>query len=77
MDQLNTILLCAVSLEEIGHVHLQQHQSQFQLVLLPPPAQASLRAQSLGTARIHIRSTTAGRLIANKLLELINPNVWL
>ena len=46
-------------------------------VLLPPPAQASLRAQSLGTARIHIRSTTAGRLIANKLLELINPNVWL
>lgn len=46
-------------------------------VEIPPAALASLRAQSLGNARIHIRSTTVGRFLGEKALDLIDPNIRL
>jgi len=33
--------------------------------------------QSSGTARIHIRSTSVGRLVADKFLDIIDPNIRL
>jgi len=47
------------------------------VISLTPEALASLRPQSLGTAKIHIRSTTVGRLVADKFLDIIDPNIRL
>jgi len=47
------------------------------IVDLPPAARDALRAQTLGTAKIHVRSTTVAGWLGDKALDLIDPNIRL
>lgn len=61
-----------------GHPHPSLPHYEAEAVLdIPPAARDALRAQSLGTARIHVRSTTAARWLGDKALDLIDPNLRL
>jgi len=58
------------------HPSIAHYEAEAQ-VDIPAAALATLRAQSLGNARIRVRSTTVGRFLGEKALDLIDPNIRL
>lgn len=61
-----------------GHPHpsLPHYEAEAEIAI-PPASMECLRAQALGTARIHIRSTTVAGWLGDKALDLIDPNIRL
>lgn len=61
-----------------GHPHpsLPHYEAEAEIDL-PKSARDSLRAQSLGTAKIHVHATTAAKWLGDKALDLIDPNIRL
>lgn len=64
--------------DAMGHIRPSlPHYEAEAIVAIPPHALASLRAQALGSARIHVRGTNAGRWLWGKTLDLVDPNLRL